>query len=199
MRARVKRLTVGVESGAQRILDLIKKDVTVEEVIEANRRLARFPIVPLYLFMMGMPTEMPDELGASIRLADRLVSDNPNAVKTFNIYTPYPGTELYELARSAGLVEPETLEGWASFNFRNVHAASPWMPRETRKLVETLDLPLMFLGDNFVKPHRKTNPIVVGLARAYAPVARYRVRHLDGRFPIESRLVKALGLFGRQD
>src|SRR5262249_29148980 len=54
VRAGVKRLTIGVESGSQRVLDLIKKDVTVEEVIEANARLAPYPIVPLYLFMMGM-------------------------------------------------------------------------------------------------------------------------------------------------
>ncbi|MGB5392068.1 MAG: radical SAM protein, partial [Thermoanaerobaculia bacterium] len=33
VRAKVRRLTVGVESGSQRLLDLIKKDVTVEQVI----------------------------------------------------------------------------------------------------------------------------------------------------------------------
>ena len=54
-RAGVKRMTVGVESGNQRVLDLIKKDVYIDEVIEANRKLAPYPIIPLYLFMMGMP------------------------------------------------------------------------------------------------------------------------------------------------
>jgi radical SAM superfamily enzyme YgiQ (UPF0313 family) len=199
VRAGVKRFTVGIESGSQRVLDLIKKDMTVEEAIEANRKLAPYPIVPLYLFMMGMPTETPDEFRQSIRLADRLIAENPKAVKTFNIYTPYPGTELYGFAVQQGLRLPERLEDWASFNFRNVQKDAAWIEPETKRLVENLDFPLMFLGKNFTNPYRRTNPIVVSLGKLYAPVARYRVRNLDVRFPIESKLVKSLGLFARQD
>jgi anaerobic magnesium-protoporphyrin IX monomethyl ester cyclase len=199
VRAGVKRFTVGIESGSQRVLDLIKKDVTVEEVLEANRKLAPYPIVPLYLFMMGLPTETPDELRASIELADRLIAENPKACKTFNIYTPYPGTELYDLAVEMGLEVPARLEDWATFNFRNLAPRSPWVLPETKRLVEHLDFPLMFLGSNFTDPYRKTNPLVVSLARLYAPVARHRVRRMDVRMPIETKVVKALGLFGRQD
>ena len=198
VRAGVKRFTVGIESGCQRVLDLIKKDITVEEAIEANRRLAPYPFVPLYLFMMGMPTETPEELGQSIQLADRLLADNPRAVKTFNIYTPYPGTELFALALERGLKTPERLEDWARFNFRNVQNDSPWMEPETRRLVRDLDFPLMFLGNQFTDPYRRTNPLVVSLSRMYAPIARYRVRNLDVRLPFESRLVRSLGVFGRQ-
>ncbi|HZR83403.1 MAG TPA: radical SAM protein [Candidatus Binatia bacterium] len=199
VRARVKRLTVGVESGSQRVLDLIKKDVTVDEVIEANRKLAPYPIVPLYLFMMGLPTETPDELRESLQLADRLVRENPEAAKTFNIYTPYPGTELYGLALQHGLREPDRLEDWARFNFRNIPEESAWIPPATKRLIEDLDFPLMFLGGNFVSPYRKTRSLVVVLGQLYAPIARYRVRAMDVRFPIESRIVKRLGLFARQD
>jgi radical SAM superfamily enzyme YgiQ (UPF0313 family) len=199
VRARVKRLTVGVESGSQRVLDLIKKDVTVEEVIEANQKLAPYPIVPQYLFMMGMPTELPDEFRASIELAERLIADNPKAGKTFNIYTPYPGTELYGLALKHGLKEPSRLEDWARFNFRNIPDESAWIPPETKRLIENLDFPLMFLGTNFVNPYRKTRRVVVTLARMYSPIARYRVRNMDVRLPIESKIVKRLGLFARQD
>ena len=199
VRAGVKRLTVGIESGSQRVLDLIKKDVTVEEVIEANQKLAPHPIVPVYLFMMGMPTETPDEFRASIRLAERLVDENPKAVKTFNIYTPYPGTELYGTALKHGLKEPDHLEGWARFNFRNIPEESAWIPPETKRLIENLDLPLMFLGSQFVQPYRATRSLVVALGRLYAPIARYRVRNMDVRFPIESKVVKRLGLFARQD
>ena len=199
VRAGVKRLTVGIESGSQRVLDLIKKDTTVEQAIEANRKLAPYPIVPLYLFMMGMPTETPDELRQSIELADRLTTENPQAVKTFNIFTPYPGTELYGVALERGLLPPERLEDWARFNFRNVHEDARWIEPETRRLVERLDFPLMFLGEQFTNPYRRTHPVVVSLARLYAPIARYRVRHMDVRLPIESRLAKSLGVFGRQD
>jgi anaerobic magnesium-protoporphyrin IX monomethyl ester cyclase len=197
VRAGVERLTIGVESGSQRMLDLIRKDLTVDQVIEASRKLVGHPIVPVYLFMMGLPTETPDELGQSIRLAQQLLDENPRASKSFNIYMPYPGTELYRLVVRYGLKEPERLEEWAPLNYRYIHKKSPWVPSETKRLIGALDFPLMLMGKGH--EYKKTSPVVSALSRLYQPVARHRVRHLDARFPIETKLVKALGLFGRQD
>ncbi len=200
VRAGVKRLHLGVESGNERVLRMIKKGETIEQIVEANRILASYPIVPLYLFMMGLPTETPEEFSQSVRLAIRLTEENPRAVKTFNIYTPYPGTELYKRCVQLGLKEPRRLEDWAHFNYRNVPRESTWLAPKMKKLVQGLDFPLMFLGKgHFVSPYKKTHPIVVGLSRLYYPLAQYRIRHLDVRFPIETKLVKTLGLFGRQD
>jgi radical SAM superfamily enzyme YgiQ (UPF0313 family) len=197
VRAGVERLTIGVESGSQRILDLIRKDLTVEQVVEASRKLIPYPIVPLYLFMMGLPTETPEEVGQSIRLAQQLLDENARAVKTFNIYTPYPGTELFGMAVRYGLKEAGCLEEWAPLNYRYIPEESPWIPMRTKRLISALDLPLMFMGKGH--PYKKTNPMVVGLSKLYAPVARYRVKHLDSRFPIETKAAKALKLYGRQD
>jgi anaerobic magnesium-protoporphyrin IX monomethyl ester cyclase len=200
VRAGVKRFSVGIESGSQRILDLIKKDLSVEVIVEANRKLIPYPIVPVYLFMMGLPTETCDDFARSVRLAVQLTDENPRAVKTFNIYTPYPGTELYNLTVQLGLNEPQRLEDWARFNFRSIPEESGWIEPKMRKMVEALDFPLMFLGKgHFVTPYKKTHPLVVALAKLYYPLARYRVKHLDARFPIEAKVVKSLGLFGRQD
>lgn len=200
VRAGVKRVSVGVESGSQKMLDLIKKDLSVEKIIEANRKLLPYPIVPVYLFMMGLPTETHEEFAKSVRLAVQLTDENPKAVKTFNIYTPYPGTKLYEMCVQLGLREPQHLEAWSHFNFRNVLDEADWIGTEMKKLVKGMDFPLMFLGKgHFVTPYKKTNSIVVGLSKLYYPLAKYRVTHLDARFPIETKLVKAMGLFGRQD
>jgi hypothetical protein len=150
--------------------------------------------------MMGLPTETREELAQSFHLAEQLIDENPNAVKTFNIFVPYPGTEIHELARNCGLQEPQWLEEWARFNFRNIPKEYLWIEPKMRKLIEGLDFSLMFLGKNhFVTPYKKTNPLVVGLSRLYYPMARYRVKHLNAHFPIETKIVKALGLFGRQD
>jgi radical SAM superfamily enzyme YgiQ (UPF0313 family) len=200
VKAKVKRLTIGVESGSQRILDLLKKGISIDKVVEANRKLKSYPIMPLYLFMMGLPTETREELAQSICLAEQLVEENPNAVESFNIYVPYPGTELYELARNCGLQEPQRLEEWARFNFRNIPKEYLWIEPKMRKLIEGLDFSLMLLGKKyFAKSYKKTNPLVVRLSKLYYPIARYRVKHLNAHFPIETKIIKALGLFGRQD
>ncbi len=197
VRAGIERLTIGVESGNQRILDLIKKDLTPTKVLEASRKLINHPIVPVYLFMMGLPTETPDELRQSIQLARQLLNENPRASKSFNIYTPYPGTELYSLVIRAGLKEPKRLEDWAPLNYRYVHEESPWISKEMKRIVGALDLPLMLMGKGHF--YKKTNPIVVALSRLYQPLAHYRITHLDGRFPVETKLLRSLGLFGRKD
>ena len=150
--------------------------------------------------MMGLPTETPEEFAQSIRLAVQLTDENPRAVKTFNIYTPYPGTELYNFSVQLGLKEPRRLEDWPRFNFRNIPEESEWVSPKLKRLIEALDFPLMFLGKgHFVTPYKKTNPFVVALSRLYYPIARYRVTNLDARFPVEIELIRALGLFGRQD
>jgi radical SAM superfamily enzyme YgiQ (UPF0313 family) len=150
--------------------------------------------------MMGLPTETVEDFAQSVRLAVRLTDENPRAVKTFNIFTPYPGTEIYRLAVQLGLKEPQRLEDWAGFNFRNIPKESEWISPEMRKLITGLDFPLMFLGKgHFVTPYKQTPPWVVALAKLYYPFARYRVNNLDARFAIESKLAKSLGLFGRQD
>lgn len=196
-RVGIERLTIGVESGSQRVLDLIEKSLRVEHVLEASRKLVRWPFVPVYLFMMGVPTETPEEFQQSIQLAGQLLRENPKAAKSFNIYTPYPGTALYRLAVEMGMKEPQRLEDWPPLNYRNVPKEAPWLARGMKKLILGLDFPLMFLGTNF--QFKKTHPIVNGLGKLYLPVARYRVRNMDVRFPFETKVVKALGLFGRQD
>jgi len=197
IKAGVERLTIGVESGNQRILDLIDKGLTPEKVLESSKKLTGYPVTPVYLFMMGLPTETPDELRDSVELARRLLRENPRASKSFNIYTPYPGTQLYSLAKEMGLREPVRLEDWSPLNYRHVDRESPWISKETKRLVEALDFPLMFMGKGHF--YKKTNPVVKGLARLYHPVAEYRTSRMDPRFPIETRIVKGLGLFGRED
>lgn len=199
VRAGVRRLVIGAESGSQRILDLIKKRITIEHVIEANLKLIPYPIKPSYLFMMGLPTETPEEFAQSIRLADQLTDENPEATRAFNIYTPYAGTKLFDITVQYGLKPPRRLEDWARFTYRNIHHDSPWIPPETKKLITVLDFALMCSKhDISLGSFRKADPIVVWLAKAYAPLARFRVRHLDTRFPIETKLIKGLRfLMGR--
>jgi radical SAM superfamily enzyme YgiQ (UPF0313 family) len=197
-RAKVKRLMIGVESGSQRVLDLLNKGLTVDKVVEANRKLAAYPIVTKFLFMMGVPNETPQDFSKSIELSVRLTEENPRAEASFNIFTPYPGTKIYKLARELGLEEPDRLEDWAGFNFRRITEGA-WISPDMRKLIDGLDLPLMLLKKgHFVRPHQSTNPIVNLLLRIYFPLARYRINHMNAHFPIETKLARLIGLFGRQ-
>jgi len=63
------RFSCGIESGSDRILKLIKKQETVEEYIEANRRLAKTNINVWYNYIIGFPTETMDDLKDTIKIS----------------------------------------------------------------------------------------------------------------------------------
>jgi radical SAM superfamily enzyme YgiQ (UPF0313 family) len=192
VRAGVKRLVLGAESGSPRVLELLKKEITVDQIVEANRKLIPYDIRPAFLFMMGLPTETPEEVKQSLELADQLLKENPSATRSFNIYTPFPGTELYRRAVQLGLKEPQRLEDWARYNYRHLPDKGAYLLPETKRLVCLMDYALMTSDqDNSLGGIKKADPISLWLTRTYRPFARYRLRTLDTRFPIEPKLIKA--------
>ncbi|MEX2703306.1 MAG: radical SAM protein [Candidatus Baldrarchaeota archaeon] len=84
----------GVESGSQRILNLMKKGITLEQSVKAIRLAKEVGINTVASFILGMPDESVEEANATIKFATRLSPDYAQ----FTICTPYPGTELYDYA-----------------------------------------------------------------------------------------------------
>jgi len=126
----------GVESGSDRILKMIRKGETVEDMLEANRALAKTDILPLYNFMVGFPTETQEEVMQTVDLALRLLDENPKAqISGFYIFVPYPGTELFDLAVKEGFAPPDSLEKWAEYNRQ--HLKTPWV-RDKERLFRNL-------------------------------------------------------------
>jgi radical SAM superfamily enzyme YgiQ (UPF0313 family) len=81
--------------------------------------------------MIGFPTETIEDIQETTSLIFRLLDDNEEAMKDINIYTPYPGTELFDLSVKSGLKPPERLEDWVSFNWRTINRKNtPWITRE---------------------------------------------------------------------
>ena len=121
-------------------------------------------------------------------------------MKDINIYTPYPGTELFDLSVKNGLKPPERLEDWVSFNWRTINRKNtPWITREREDLFKMLHCSSLFLEKNyFLKPIWPTNPLVILLARLYHPIAKKRVEKLYYKFPLEIRVLEWLGLYPKQ-
>ena len=87
------RIHYGVEAGTQRVLDVLRKGITIEQVKKAFSLTRKQGIYSLAYFMMGAPTETREEVEQTIKLAKKL---KPNFVH-FAILTPYPATAAYAL------------------------------------------------------------------------------------------------------
>jgi radical SAM superfamily enzyme YgiQ (UPF0313 family) len=138
-------LQCGAEAGSQRILDLISKDVTVDAILAANRRLEHHRIPVRYNLIVGFPTETSAERQQTLALIDRLRQENPSCLPPFlNIYAPYPGTPLYPLAVKEGFRAPGSLEGWSRITWNCANA--PWLAEDVR--TELSELSARFLKES---------------------------------------------------
>ncbi len=193
-------LATGIESGAPRIQTLLHKEIDNDRLLALNRRLSRRRFMLLYFFMIGFPTESKDELRQTVELFSKLVDENPRASKSVNIYTPFPGTELFDLSVQWGLRAPQKTVDWVSFNYRSNRPASQWLDKEMRQLVAMLDFCAFFVDSrSYRTPFKQTAPWVVLMSRLYTPLARLRVKHLWARWPWEVKLARALRLYGKQE
>ncbi len=198
-RAQCRRLPIAVESGSKRIQNLIRKSIDVQKLLKLNQRLKNYGMALHYAFMMGFPTETKDDLSETIMLALRLLKENPKADASFNIFTPYPGTELFDIVLKHGLRFPESIEEWVPFTYRNLTQGGPWLSDEMRQLVQVLDFCTFFMGKRpFLKPYEKTSLWASSLGKIYAPFAQQRIKHLWVKLPIEVKLAKFLGLYAGQ-
>lgn len=84
----------GIESGSQKILDLIKKQVTVKQAKDAVRLTQKYIGWADCSFMVGYPGETEDTIQETIDFCQEL-GLTPEVIF---FLTPYPGTELYAMA-----------------------------------------------------------------------------------------------------
>ena len=94
----LRLLLVGYESGNQEILNRIKKGVTLDEARQFTRHCKDLGIVIHGTFVLGLPVETKETIEETIRFAMELDIFSIQV----SLAAPYPGTELYELARQNG-------------------------------------------------------------------------------------------------
>lgn len=110
-------LRMGIESGNQDVLDnLIKKGMSVKDVILVIKRLKKFGIKPVCSFMIGLPGETYTQQKDTLLLIKKILKINPDAhIIGPQLYRPYPGAEMYDLAKKKGFNEPLNNNSWIKF------------------------------------------------------------------------------------
>jgi len=93
-----KRVGFGVESGNQRVLDIMKKHQTIDQVRQAFANARQAGLQTIGFFIFGLPGENEETMEDTIKLALELDPDLAN----FMIAAPYPGTELYDMVLDQG-------------------------------------------------------------------------------------------------
>lgn len=115
-RAGCRQVLMGIETGSPRLLELVRKDITVDEIRRAARVLHENDVEVYAMMVNGLPTERDEDVDAT----DRLLREIRPDFTEFLTYMPYPGTPLYDLAVQEGFPEPDNLEEWANMGTFNI-------------------------------------------------------------------------------
>ena len=189
-RVNTRHLNIGVESGSDRVLKMLKKGMRAEHAVAVNRRFARYPdFVPLYNFFSGIPGETEEDIRLSTQLILQLTAENPHCqISGFHQYTPYPGNELFDQAVEAGFPVPRTLEEWGDLRFEDNARKCPWIDARRRRLLETIYCMIYFVDAKYDMYFADSSPLLKALhplVNLYKPVARFRLRHHVTALPLE--------------
>lgn len=105
--------TVGIESGSQRILDSMKKNLTLKLIEEKINLICSVGLEPSGFFIIGYPGETIDDIKATIRFAKKLKIKRAH----FSNFLPLPGTEITKkLIESGKISQPN----WSTLFYSKV-------------------------------------------------------------------------------
>jgi radical SAM superfamily enzyme YgiQ (UPF0313 family) len=110
-RAGCWQIAYGIESGSQRVLDVVKHEVRIPRMLETLRLTRAAGIRVKGLLMMAHPTE--DE--ASLEETVAFLRTAPLDLAQVTKFTPYPGTPCYATVRAHGAFD----EDWERMNAMN--------------------------------------------------------------------------------
>lgn len=96
-------IKVGIESGSDRILKMMNKGITHEQVRIASKLLRKAGIHWTGYFMMGVPGETIEDVYKTLNFMYEVKPD----FASIGVYEPFPGTEMFNEGIKRGLVKQE--------------------------------------------------------------------------------------------
>ncbi len=130
----LRRVLIGVESGAQEMIDWMQKDIKIEQVLESAQKCRRHNINAIFPFIVGFPGESDESLRQTLKMVKKLRAMHPRFDTPIFYFKPYPGSKITRDVVENGYSLPETLEEWAEFDY--VGSSGPWVSEEKYRLIE---------------------------------------------------------------
>ena len=118
MSAGCKALTLGVESGSQKILDNIKKGITIKQTLRTIRLCKKFGLETQAHLIFGLPGETKETIKDTIKF---IIKANPDYAN-FYCAIPFPGTEFWDyVIKNNYLITRD----WSKFEINNAILSYP--------------------------------------------------------------------------
>ena len=104
-----QRIKLGVESGSDKVLQYMKKQITVNDVRQTVKMIEKAGIDMTIYILLGMPVEGPED----IEMTYNLLEEIKPAYVSLSVATPHIGSELWDRMKEAKIDFPEDL--WTDY------------------------------------------------------------------------------------
>jgi anaerobic magnesium-protoporphyrin IX monomethyl ester cyclase len=190
-RAGLHQICQGVDSGSHSVLKAMHKDwQDFESIYESAARCIEAGIRPSFNIIFAFPGETQKERRETISFMMDMCRRFPGAEFWTNIFTPYPGSPIFERTEELGIRMPTSLEGWADFFPR--YTRLPWLDgAEHERLQVTRDY-LRIAFDRIPIRADRRGAVTRLAQKAISFPARWRLDHDVYRMPVELWLNRQL-------
>jgi len=143
-RAGCRMIFFGAESGSNKVLKEMNKDLHAEDTLALAARIRRFGIIPEFSIIFGNPQDPEGDTRDCIQFIRQLKHLNPDSEIVVEHYTPVP-----QRAHMYGGVEnqfkfPETPDEWATEPWQRFATQkdprTPWLRPRTKQLIDNFEL-----------------------------------------------------------
>jgi radical SAM superfamily enzyme YgiQ (UPF0313 family) len=122
----LNRITIGVESGNQKVLEQVGKGLKLSTVLNAVKLAKKYKLIIDGFFILGHPFDTKKTMEETIMFAKSADFDHAY----FFTAIPFPGTKLYEIVKSQGKFlydfshgsNYHIVEGLPAFEMKNLYA-----------------------------------------------------------------------------
>jgi anaerobic magnesium-protoporphyrin IX monomethyl ester cyclase len=125
----------GLESANQKTLDLLNKGVTEKEQIETCKMASEAGLDPHLTIMFGYPWETKEEAMRTVDLGKYLLKKGYAKTFQVTIVIPYPGTQLFSMAKANGWLKTED---WERYDMREPIMKTAMKDDEVLEIVQDL-------------------------------------------------------------
>ncbi len=130
VRSGLVQLTLGIESGSQRTLDIMRKGITPAQAENAIAQCDHHGVIARSSFMLDVPGDTADDIRQTVRFVNRM-RRYPLFTCGVGTFRPYPKCELTAGLQERGLLsEPGTFEEWRGKDVIDMYTSAeyrrPW-------------------------------------------------------------------------
>ena len=190
VRSGLNELNFGIESGSQRSLDIMKKEITPSQSLSTVSISSKHGIVSRCSFIIDVPGEKKEDIFKTVQLINK-IRVIPKTTCGVHTYRPYPKSELCEELLARGVIsQPTTLEGWEKKEFVEqftyTDARRKW--QKNYNISNKISFYQCLESGFWLKPHQIHNSFISKINSFFMKIASLRNLTVFYRFTIDRYL-----------